>query len=101
MTRTLPRRTDMDAVEFEARMRTARGLVESLDRSMDRCEAVGPARGAEALRAFTTLDKLKATLEALEVDVLADDIGHVRESVARVTVAGEILGPIERQGGMR
>jgi hypothetical protein len=87
----------MDAVEFESRMRTARGLVESLDRSMDRCEEVGAAREAEALKAFSLLDKLKATLEALEVDVLADDIRHVRESMARVTITGEILAPIREE----
>ena len=86
----------MDAVEFSARMRALRGVAASLDAQMDRCEATGAARESEALRAFKTLDTLKTALETLELDVLKDDLGHVQESIARVTVYGEILGEKER-----
>jgi hypothetical protein len=89
----------MDADEFAGRMRMVRGLVDSLDREMDRCQEQGPAREAAALRAFTSLDRLKAQLTSLELDVFAGDMERVQESLARVNVAGEILAPIERGAG--
>jgi hypothetical protein len=81
-------------------MRGLAGLAQVVRRELDDAEREGAAREAAALKAYAAVDRLIAALGELEVEVLAGAMDRVQENVARVSVSGEILGPIERRGSV-